>query len=229
MVESVGEGVTSVAPGDHVIPCYQVCTGTWGEAAGGGSRGWRESHDDSCCQVQKQCKFAAVDEAADVVLSWGSIGARLRVWPGPRQFAAHAPAPIVRKPHPLPSTPACQAYCGDCMFCKHPKSNLCTSGEAPHPPHPPTHTTHTTTTTKCQRRRWLPGLHSCCLPCPCRPALCAAPIAHPPHPPITATWSPARSARLYWQGRHEGGRAATVPHAGRQAAVPLHGHQHLFW
>lgn len=24
IVESVGEGVTSVAPGDHVIPCYQV-------------------------------------------------------------------------------------------------------------------------------------------------------------------------------------------------------------
>lgn len=24
VVESVGEGVTSVAPGDHVIPCYQV-------------------------------------------------------------------------------------------------------------------------------------------------------------------------------------------------------------
>lgn len=43
MVESVGEGVTSVEPGDHVIPCYQ-------------------------------------------------------------------------------------AYCGDCLFCKHPKSNLCTSG-----------------------------------------------------------------------------------------------------
>ncbi|EFN59776.1 hypothetical protein CHLNCDRAFT_133453 [Chlorella variabilis] len=45
VVESVGEGVTSVAPGDHVIPCYQ-------------------------------------------------------------------------------------AYCGDCMFCKHPKSNLCTSVRA---------------------------------------------------------------------------------------------------
>jgi len=45
IVESVGEGVTSVAPGDHVIPCYQ-------------------------------------------------------------------------------------AYCGDCMFCKHPKSNLCTSVRA---------------------------------------------------------------------------------------------------
>ncbi|KAL4855154.1 Alcohol dehydrogenase class-3 [Chlorella vulgaris] len=42
VVESVGEGVTSVEPGDHVIPCYQ-------------------------------------------------------------------------------------AYCGDCLFCKHPKSNLCTS------------------------------------------------------------------------------------------------------
>ena len=42
VVESVGAGVTSVAPGDHVIPCYQ-------------------------------------------------------------------------------------AYCGDCLFCKHPKSNLCTS------------------------------------------------------------------------------------------------------
>ena len=27
VVESVGEGVTSVAPGDHVIPCYQV--GAW--------------------------------------------------------------------------------------------------------------------------------------------------------------------------------------------------------
>jgi len=28
VVESVGEGVTSVKPGDHVIPCYQVkdCT-----------------------------------------------------------------------------------------------------------------------------------------------------------------------------------------------------------
>ena len=25
IVESVGEGVTSVAPGDAVIPCYQVC------------------------------------------------------------------------------------------------------------------------------------------------------------------------------------------------------------
>lgn len=25
IVESVGEGVTSVQPGDHVIPCYQVC------------------------------------------------------------------------------------------------------------------------------------------------------------------------------------------------------------
>ena len=24
IVESVGEGVTSVKPGDHVIPCYQV-------------------------------------------------------------------------------------------------------------------------------------------------------------------------------------------------------------
>ena len=24
VVESVGEGVTSVKPGDHVIPCYQV-------------------------------------------------------------------------------------------------------------------------------------------------------------------------------------------------------------
>lgn len=24
VVESVGEGVTSVQPGDHVIPCYQV-------------------------------------------------------------------------------------------------------------------------------------------------------------------------------------------------------------
>lgn len=45
VVESVGEGVTSVQPGDHVIPCYQ-------------------------------------------------------------------------------------AYCGDCMFCKHPKSNLCTSVRA---------------------------------------------------------------------------------------------------
>ena len=45
VVESVGEGVTSVAPGDHVVPCYQ-------------------------------------------------------------------------------------AYCGDCMFCKHPKSNLCTSVRA---------------------------------------------------------------------------------------------------
>ncbi|KAI7836929.1 hypothetical protein COHA_009261 [Chlorella ohadii] len=45
VVESVGPGVTSVAPGDHVIPCYQ-------------------------------------------------------------------------------------AYCGDCMFCKHPKSNLCTSVRA---------------------------------------------------------------------------------------------------
>ncbi|KAL4426032.1 hypothetical protein ABPG77_007828 [Micractinium sp. CCAP 211/92] len=45
IVESVGEGVTSVQPGDHVIPCYQ-------------------------------------------------------------------------------------AYCGECMFCKHPKSNLCTSVRA---------------------------------------------------------------------------------------------------
>lgn len=29
-----------------------------------------------------------------------------------------------------PVAPLCcmQAYCGDCMFCKHPKSNLCTSG-----------------------------------------------------------------------------------------------------
>ena len=45
IVESVGEGVTSVAPGDHVVPCYQ-------------------------------------------------------------------------------------AYCGDCMFCKHPKSNLCISVRA---------------------------------------------------------------------------------------------------
>lgn len=45
IVESVGDGVTSVVPGDHVIPCYQ-------------------------------------------------------------------------------------AYCGDCMFCKHPKSNLCTSVRA---------------------------------------------------------------------------------------------------
>jgi len=26
IVESVGEGVTSVKPGDHVIPCYQVAT-----------------------------------------------------------------------------------------------------------------------------------------------------------------------------------------------------------
>lgn len=25
IVESVGEGVTNVKPGDHVIPCYQVC------------------------------------------------------------------------------------------------------------------------------------------------------------------------------------------------------------
>ena len=25
IVESVGPGVTSVAVGDHVIPCYQVC------------------------------------------------------------------------------------------------------------------------------------------------------------------------------------------------------------
>lgn len=45
VVESVGEGVTSVAPGDHVIPCYQ-------------------------------------------------------------------------------------AYCGDCVFCKHPESNLCVSVRA---------------------------------------------------------------------------------------------------
>lgn len=45
VVESVGEGVTSVAPGDHVIPCYQ-------------------------------------------------------------------------------------AYCGECMFCKHPRSNLCTAVRA---------------------------------------------------------------------------------------------------
>jgi S-(hydroxymethyl)glutathione dehydrogenase/alcohol dehydrogenase len=28
IVESVGEGVTSVAPGDHVIPCYQAYCGT---------------------------------------------------------------------------------------------------------------------------------------------------------------------------------------------------------
>lgn len=28
IVESVGEGVTSVKPGDHVIPCYQVSQGT---------------------------------------------------------------------------------------------------------------------------------------------------------------------------------------------------------
>lgn len=26
VVESVGPGVTSVQPGDHVIPCYQVST-----------------------------------------------------------------------------------------------------------------------------------------------------------------------------------------------------------
>ena len=28
VVESVGEGVTSVKPGDHVVPCYQARTGT---------------------------------------------------------------------------------------------------------------------------------------------------------------------------------------------------------
>ena len=30
-------------------------------------------------------------------------------------------------PSPLP-LPLTQAYCGDCLFCKHPQSNLCTAG-----------------------------------------------------------------------------------------------------
>ena len=29
VVESVGEGVTDVVPGDHVIPCYQAYCGAW--------------------------------------------------------------------------------------------------------------------------------------------------------------------------------------------------------
>ena len=29
VVESVGEGVTSVKPGDHVIPCYQARAHAW--------------------------------------------------------------------------------------------------------------------------------------------------------------------------------------------------------
>jgi NADPH:quinone reductase-like Zn-dependent oxidoreductase len=36
VVESVGPGVTSVQPGDTVIPCYQAC---WSVGAGGPARG----------------------------------------------------------------------------------------------------------------------------------------------------------------------------------------------
>ena len=32
VVESVGEGVTTVKPGDHVIPCYQARAHPWGSS-----------------------------------------------------------------------------------------------------------------------------------------------------------------------------------------------------
>src|SRR5918996_2666221 len=40
MVECVGEGVTSVQPGDHVIPIWRVSCGTCEYCTGGGSGRW---------------------------------------------------------------------------------------------------------------------------------------------------------------------------------------------
>ena len=82
VVESVGEGVTDVQPGDHVIPCYQAYCGAVLRVTSAGVR-------LLCVHV--------VGRSRDV-----------------RTCRNRAPR------HP-------QRHAGECQFCKHPESNLCSA------------------------------------------------------------------------------------------------------
>lgn len=52
IVESIGEGVKSVVPGDHVVPCYQVGASAWVHGLIGHAHPFRatnvEANEDGC-------------------------------------------------------------------------------------------------------------------------------------------------------------------------------------
>jgi hypothetical protein len=105
IVESVGEGVTSVKPGEAVerVHRFRLVDGTW----------W----------PNRSCSRAV--PAAHRPLLFHLLMASARFVNAP----LISPAPSAPWPgdHVIPCY---QAYCGECKFCKHPESNLCVSVRA---------------------------------------------------------------------------------------------------
>lgn len=140
IVESVGEGVTSVKPG--------ACRNTRQlHSAGSGDSAVEQHGISSTRTVQQRCWQHT---ELGISGSWPCVGLCITCAPSHKPAAAgsvHEHTCVASQcvliislmMHPLTSCsvvagdhviPCYQAYCGECKFCKHPESNLCVSVRA---------------------------------------------------------------------------------------------------
>ncbi len=239
VVESVGPGVTSVAPGDHVIPCYQVggCVRLeiliytksviQGRASGqclllGSVLSILESPARTLLPYLPRPTAATVCSASTpratcalrVRLGSGAFGlqqSNLADLPQRRSATPNTSCPVQYIVLCSLTGSAVRACTGKDMIWL--AGSCCSSSSRPHPA--PLHTAQPPRSARVHGQGRDEG------------ALLALPSAQVVTSSLTPPRPPTCSARVHGQGRNEVGQPAAVPHAGRQAAVPLHGHIHL--